>query len=205
MFVDARLQISKSGQACSSNNKECLALSVWAKRGFHADKLEEIDERPVFRNCYRIPLNMKWEQQCDDYTRSQNIRVGNHPSPPPAAVIALQKFLKEQRQKEREQAREARLQEREKVERQKKQAAVAKKFHSTVVKARSNVSSLLHNNSFSAKDFAEGNRIKTGLTALGKKVRATSVGTGAEDVDEGACTELCSSADSWRKRVLEFQ
>ena len=40
-FVDDRLQISKSDQAGSRDNKECLPLSVWAKRGFDPDEIKE--------------------------------------------------------------------------------------------------------------------------------------------------------------------
>ena len=41
LFVNDRLQITKSDQAGSRDNKDCLPLSVWANRGFDADKVKE--------------------------------------------------------------------------------------------------------------------------------------------------------------------
>ena len=218
LFVDDRLQISKSDQTGSKDNIETLPLSVWKARGFDDNVIREKctpTEHPILGACYAVTLNSKWDQQCEEHKRSQDIRVGNHPSPPVAAKTPKMNS-KEEIIEARQQARDARNDAKEKIRvskaiatqearKSKQKAVAAKKFLPRIVKAQFSVSSMLKGKFakvLSDADHTEGQRIKIELVAMEKKLRAAMYCNGGDDVDGDACEELCSSAWSWSERSM---
>ena len=85
--------------------------------------------------------------------------------------------------------------------------SIAKKFLHKVVKAQFNISSMVSGKfgkRLGDKDRAEGQRLKTALSALEKKLGMAMFGKGAADIDETSCSKLCDDAGQWHERGLQL-
>ena len=211
VFIDEILEISKSDQAVSEDKTESLPMSVWKARGFEEKLIATWDtiEHPKMGTCYTLSLNCKFDRECEEFKRSQVIKVGDPPIRAPAAkmIPAPPKGQsKEEKEEAREQIRQSKANATQLARVQKQLKSNATKFLPKVVKAQFNISSLLSGKPgkmLSETDRKDGQRLKTELTATDKKLRSILVGKEKVDFDETMCDQLCNSAEAWRARAVE--
>ena len=213
VYVDEILEISKSDQAVSEDRTESLPMGVWMARGFPEKVIATWDsiEHAKMGKCYTMTLNCKIDRECEEFKRSQNIKVGDPPISAPAvkmipAMIPPKGQSKEEKQEAREKIRQSKANATQLARRQKHQKSSATKFLPKVVKAQFNISSLLTGKPgkmLSETDREDGQRLKTELTATDKTLRRLLIGPTDVDFDEKMCDELCSSAEAWRARAVE--
>ena len=217
VYVDEILEISKSDQAVSEDKTESLPMSVWKARGFEEKLIATWDTmvHPKMGTCYTLSLNTKFDRECEEHKRSQNIKVRDPPISAPATAKTNPSSVNVQSKEERKHAmelarekiRESKANAIQLARRHKQQKSVASKFLPKVVKAQFNVSALLMGKSgkmVPETDREEGQRLKTALVATDKKLRRLLIGTTEDDLDEKQCDELCSSAEAWRVRAMEI-